>query len=254
VAGKTGTAAENHDDWFVGNTPKYSAAVWIGSDADFELSEGSSASLTVWNKVMRQIVAGQEGGSFPEPPSNVVRTSVSGLTDYFIRGTEPEKIMFGSETVDICLDSMYRATTWCPNQEPREFNMLNGDGGSTPPEFYCHLHNINPGQFPIDPSESLDTTFDPDKPNVPDPLPDPPLTTGPPVNTGPPISTSPAGIASIVTPSSMRFGPAALAAGFTAHANAGAVNRVAKAALPYNFYAINYYITAQRAKGLDRAS
>jgi penicillin-binding protein 1A len=212
VAGKTGTAAENHDDWFVGNTPKYSASVWVGSDADLELSEGSSASLTIWNKIMRQIVAGQEGGSFPGPPSNVVSLTVSGQTDYFISGTQPEKIMYGSEEVEICLDTGYRATPWCKNKELRKYDALNGGGaGGTPPEFFCHLHNINPGQFPIDPSQQLDTTFDPNKPEEPEPPPDPPVTppvTPPAVTPTPPAVVSPAsiGVSAVARMDVVRFG------------------------------------------------
>jgi hypothetical protein len=31
----------------------------------------------------------------------------------------------------------------------------------SPPEYYCHLHNIEPGTYPIDPDKKLDTSFDP---------------------------------------------------------------------------------------------
>ncbi|MDR0357283.1 MAG: transglycosylase domain-containing protein, partial [Clostridiales Family XIII bacterium] len=163
VAGKTGTAAENHDAWFVGNTPKYSASVWIGSDFDLELSSGSGASLVLWNKIMRRVMEGQEGGSFPGPPANVVTATVSGKTDYFIRDTVPEKLMFGTEEATICLETGYLATPWCRHTETRVYDSLGGESGPAP-TFYCYRHNISPGQFPIDPVQQLDTSFDPNKP------------------------------------------------------------------------------------------
>ncbi|MDR0885492.1 MAG: transglycosylase domain-containing protein, partial [Clostridiales Family XIII bacterium] len=73
VAGKTGTTDDQCDVWFVGNTPKYSAAFWIGNDSKLKLTDGSGAAANLWNNVMSAILSiGESGGEFREAPANVV--------------------------------------------------------------------------------------------------------------------------------------------------------------------------------------
>ena len=170
TAGKTGTAADEQDDWFIANTPKYAASVWIGADVKMQMTLGSKIALDLYKKIMVRVYEGQEAGSFPSAPSNVTRATVSGQTDYFFKNRVPEKLVYGAEDVEICLDSGYRATPWCPSRDMRSFNSLNSDGAA--PEYYCHRHNIRAGEYPIDPTQSLDTSFDPNKPKDPPP-PDP---------------------------------------------------------------------------------
>ncbi|MDR3304878.1 MAG: transglycosylase domain-containing protein [Clostridiales Family XIII bacterium] len=164
VAGKTGTSSENYDAWFVGNTPKYSAAFWIGCDVQIDMSAGSAAASAMYKTVMSRVVEGDDQGSFPEKPENVVVATVSGHTDYFIAGTVPEKIDYGVEEVDICIDSGFRATPWCPNHELRKFSTLNAKSqeeldSNKAPEFYCNLHNLDSAQFPNDPNTPIDVNF-----------------------------------------------------------------------------------------------
>ena len=92
VAGKTGTTSDNFDAWFVGTTPKYSAAVWIGNDVNIQLSEGSKAAAILWSRVMSNAIEGEDSGSFPEAPDNVSKQTISGLSDYYIDGTAPSSI------------------------------------------------------------------------------------------------------------------------------------------------------------------
>jgi len=56
-AGKTGTTDERKDGWFVGYTPYYTTAVWVGYDMPKKLNDlkGSSYPLYIWNKFMNQI-------------------------------------------------------------------------------------------------------------------------------------------------------------------------------------------------------
>ncbi|MBU3100312.1 MULTISPECIES: transglycosylase domain-containing protein [Clostridium] len=54
VRGKTGTSSNSKDLWFVGLTPYYSAAVWIGTDkADKIEGLGSNDAAQLWGKVMK---------------------------------------------------------------------------------------------------------------------------------------------------------------------------------------------------------
>ena len=56
-AGKTGTTNDNKDGWFVGYTPYYTTAVWVGCDQTRYLNGLSGASYpgTIWNQYMQAI-------------------------------------------------------------------------------------------------------------------------------------------------------------------------------------------------------
>jgi penicillin-binding protein 1A len=55
VRGKTGTSSDSLNLWFVGLTPYYSAAVWIGTDKGDHKIEGmySNTAALLWGKVMK---------------------------------------------------------------------------------------------------------------------------------------------------------------------------------------------------------
>jgi penicillin-binding protein 1A len=167
VAGKTGTTSDNFDAWFVGNTPEYSMAVWIGNDVHIELSEGSSSAARMWSKIMTRVMDGREAGEYPEMPENVEEGRVNGLTDYFIEGTKPGSVTTGRTTATICKDSGYLATPWCPHTEKKTFSSLNGGSSAygSKPRYYCNLHNDKPGKYPISPKKEINKEFDPDDPD-----------------------------------------------------------------------------------------
>ena len=71
VGGKTGTTNDNYDYWFVGFTPKYSAALWIGTDHNTVMSGSSGNAAYLWSKIMRQIPDVTEG-EYPPQPEDVV--------------------------------------------------------------------------------------------------------------------------------------------------------------------------------------
>ncbi len=71
VGGKTGTTNDNYDYWFVGFTPKYSAALWIGTDHNTVMSGSSGNAAYLWSKIMRQIPDITEG-EYPPQPEDVV--------------------------------------------------------------------------------------------------------------------------------------------------------------------------------------
>jgi penicillin-binding protein 1A len=182
VAGKTGTADSNFDAWFVGNTPKYSSAIWIGGDVSVRMSQGSAAASRLFSKIMTRLIEGEEQGEYPPQPQNVVQATVftgvtndpelpESYTDYFIEGTVPEKVDFGIEEVDVCSESGYLATPWCEYHELRKFSTAKPKEGEeflviNAPTFYCHLHNLDPAQFPPNPLEEFDNNFG--KSKVPD--------------------------------------------------------------------------------------
>ncbi len=72
TAGKTGTATDYHDRWFVGYTPYYVGAVWFGYDQPKPTP--SSPCVRVWKKVMDQVHKGLPDKMF-EMPSKVVTAS-----------------------------------------------------------------------------------------------------------------------------------------------------------------------------------
>ncbi|MBR6609301.1 MAG: hypothetical protein IKK99_03690, partial [Oscillospiraceae bacterium] len=54
AVGKTGTATDDKDHWFIGVTPYYSTAVWMGYDnpATLTVNYGTHAPTTAWRNVM----------------------------------------------------------------------------------------------------------------------------------------------------------------------------------------------------------
>jgi len=88
IAGKTGTTNENYDAWFIGFSPEYVAALWIGNDVNLELSEGSLSAARLWGRIMTQVLEGLPESSFPAAPENVTR--IGG--EYFISGTQNNPI------------------------------------------------------------------------------------------------------------------------------------------------------------------
>lgn len=105
VAGKTGTTNEYKDAWFVGYTPHLTAAVWVGFDDMRPLGSqetGARAASPVWVNFMKNFAPG-EPEEFPVPEGIVgimidpatgllARDDLSGIREYFKKGTEPNQI------------------------------------------------------------------------------------------------------------------------------------------------------------------
>ena len=84
VGGKTGTTNDNYDYWFVGFTPKYSAALWIGTDHNTVMSGNSGIAALLWSRIMSRVPDITEG-EYPPQPDDVV--SVYG--EYYTEKTKP---------------------------------------------------------------------------------------------------------------------------------------------------------------------
>ena len=93
VAGKTGTTDTRDNRWFVGYTPYYTAAVWVGYEMPSRVSTaGNNPAAQLWQKVMAPLHEGLENTGFTQP---------SGLIP-----------------VSYCLDCGGEATTACEH-DPR---------------------------------------------------------------------------------------------------------------------------------------
>lgn len=59
VAGKTGTTDDFRDAWFVGSTPDYTLAVWVGNDDHSPMvgAYGGGLPATLWRRVMQRVLA-----------------------------------------------------------------------------------------------------------------------------------------------------------------------------------------------------
>jgi penicillin-binding protein 1A len=135
MAGKTGTTTDTRDTWFVGYTPYYTCAAWVGYDNNLKLNTNTAASVNesnivkkLWKSVMGQVHEELSNEPFPIPEGIVQKTICSrsgklpipGLCDatckveYFALGTEP------TETCDIhyegpvCRFDMVAASEFCP--------------------------------------------------------------------------------------------------------------------------------------------
>ncbi len=73
VAGKTGSASDNTDLWFVGMTPQYLGVVWFGyADSMKEIVYQSYPTPIIWKSIMAEVMKNEDPNvKFPES-SNVV--------------------------------------------------------------------------------------------------------------------------------------------------------------------------------------
>ena len=84
VGGKTGTTDETWDIWFDGFTPKYAAALWIGTDNNVELNTTSATAAKLWSKIMSKVKRAK-GGEYKSMPNNVIVKN----GEYYTKGTQP---------------------------------------------------------------------------------------------------------------------------------------------------------------------
>ena len=84
VGGKTGTTNDTYDIWFCGFTPKYSAALWIGTDHNKAMSTTSSTAAALWSQIMSQVPGVTKGEYLPQPYDVTEKYG-----EYYTLGTEP---------------------------------------------------------------------------------------------------------------------------------------------------------------------
>jgi penicillin-binding protein 1A len=103
-AGKTGTADDFRNAWFIGFTPSLVTGVWVGNDDDSPMNHvvGGGLPSKIWAGFMKQALAQMEHKDWQRPPNVIEATwcatpgTPAGADcpeprgELFIKGTEPE--------------------------------------------------------------------------------------------------------------------------------------------------------------------
>ena len=163
IAGKTGTTDNKFDRWFVGYTPYYTAAVWVGYEQNERVNVSGNPALNMWKLVMSDLHNGLADKQFTQPTGlkSVQVCQDSGLlaTEFCrqdIRGEAGSRVISDTvfaedapteyctvhteqSVVTICLDDpildeegqptgMYHlAGEFCPEESKKEVNLMNYD-------------------------------------------------------------------------------------------------------------------------------
>ena len=127
TAGKTGTTSDNFDRYFVGYTPYYCAAVWVGYGYNRTVRvNGGNPAAILWYKVMSQVHEGLENKDFNTPSSGLETITVctkSGLKPgegcptqrvTITAGNGPTETCTMHATVEVCTESGQLAGEFCP--------------------------------------------------------------------------------------------------------------------------------------------
>lgn len=121
IAGKTGTTDNKYDRWFVGYTPYYTAAVWVGyANTPSRVNVSGNPALNMWKMVMSNLHSGLADRQFSKPD--------------------------GLKSVEVCQDSGLLATEYCSMD-------IRGEAGSRiiydtvfaedAPTEYCTVHTAD---------------------------------------------------------------------------------------------------------------
>ncbi len=195
IAGKTGTTSDNNDKWFVGYSPYYTAAVWVGYDRMEKIPSTSYLAADMWKKVMEPLHEDLEDKSF-HTPENLVKQSYckdSGMIAtewcnadprgnrvmteaWFIDGDQPKEYCTVHVPVEICTESApvlnhkgeetgvrCLAGEYCPAETRKTIGMLNyarvrvDDTVVTRDDFYLKSH-LDSLYQPADPAVPVDPT------------------------------------------------------------------------------------------------
>jgi penicillin-binding protein 1A len=105
ASGKTGTASDHRDGWFVGFTPSIAAGAWVGFDEPKPMGAaetGGHCAGPIWLSWMRTAHQGKPVEDFPPPPPGVVQVRINRNTgalaspddpfavkEVYLAGTEP---------------------------------------------------------------------------------------------------------------------------------------------------------------------
>jgi penicillin-binding protein 2D len=110
MAGKTGTTNDNIDVWFLGLTPDFVGAIWLGFDkltTITSVAQGGTFAAPIWGQMMGAYYANHRSSEWPTAPAGLVFADVdrengelaTPMTpadrrqlEYFIAGTEPMEI------------------------------------------------------------------------------------------------------------------------------------------------------------------
>ena len=82
VSVKTGTTNDLRDNWTIGYNPDVLIAAWVGNNDNSPMSyvaSGVTGASTIWNKVMKHVLANQKD-HFPTQPDGVVSRDICNIT------------------------------------------------------------------------------------------------------------------------------------------------------------------------------
>lgn len=109
-AGKTGTTNSFEDAWFVGFTPRWTVAVWVGTDGDRSLGDketGGKSALPIWKAVVTALGETQ-GERLPVPPETLF-VAYEGRWVALDRATVPDRYAGATAPPDAPLRPFSRA-------------------------------------------------------------------------------------------------------------------------------------------------
>lgn len=155
VAGKTGSAGDYFDRWFIGYTPYYICGVWYGYEYPKHIDNiSTNPCVKVWDAVMgkvhedKVIANMQEGDKYLEfnVSNNLVKATFckdSGLlmseacshdprgnraeTGWFVKGTEPKDYCETHVMVDYDYVEKAIACEWCPPENIKQVALIKVD-------------------------------------------------------------------------------------------------------------------------------
>lgn len=131
VAVKTGTTNNLRDNWTIGYTPQYLAAVWVGNNDSTPMSyvaSGVTGASPIWNRIITYLVKDKPDVPFTPPPGiskvnicpqtgELACSACSGKSEYFISGTEPKSA---------CSDESIKNLNNARNDNSHRDKILNG--------------------------------------------------------------------------------------------------------------------------------
>ena len=86
TAGKTGTSTDSKDRWFVGFTPYYVCAVWMGYDMPASMRVTGNPSAQIWKRIMTPVHEGLTPQTFYESVSYTLPAApASNAVNYIVR-------------------------------------------------------------------------------------------------------------------------------------------------------------------------
>ena len=92
IAGKTGTANEHRDGWFIGFTPSIVAGGWVGFDDHRMMGSyetGGHCAGPIWLQWMRAATLNQPIEPWPQPPQGVTELKVNRNTGLLAKDNDP---------------------------------------------------------------------------------------------------------------------------------------------------------------------
>ena len=127
IAGKTGSTNSNNDRYFVGYTPYYTAAVWVGYDTPTRIVASGNPAATLWKTFMSKVHANLPNKDFDVGSGDMVSVTVCTQTGLLASSGCPAQTVKVAKdyapklscdahiSVTVCADSGMLASDYCPN-------------------------------------------------------------------------------------------------------------------------------------------